>query len=258
MAARIVVPEIVELPYEYYRDNVAKSLELFDELNRLGKPRLPVLLYRLALCAEAGLRGPGGPGCPDVAVRPDQANDGDVPRGHREGTDLGDHPALLQPDRLRSRPETGYHLRDARTWFRSSRRPRSGTARSSRSRAPTTPRVTAPASGTTSTPGTSRGASPRGREVRRRDRGRGRAVHLYQSAAVTASRSRGWSRRSSGCSARGAEVEAPPRPGDAVGASANADKAAELLGWRTESTLEQALASALAWGEKRKEILGYE
>src|SRR5687768_11184269 len=32
MAARIVVPESVEKPYEYYRDNVAKSLEMFDEL----------------------------------------------------------------------------------------------------------------------------------------------------------------------------------------------------------------------------------
>src|SRR3954452_17360985 len=40
MAARIVVPESVERPYEYYRDNVAKSLELFDELNALGKPRV--------------------------------------------------------------------------------------------------------------------------------------------------------------------------------------------------------------------------
>ena len=40
MAARIVVPESVEKPYEYYRDNVAKSLELFDELEKLGKPRL--------------------------------------------------------------------------------------------------------------------------------------------------------------------------------------------------------------------------
>ncbi|MCY7394807.1 MAG: NAD-dependent epimerase/dehydratase family protein, partial [Nocardioides sp.] len=39
MAARIVVPESVQLPYEYYRDNVAKSLELFDQLHRLGKPR---------------------------------------------------------------------------------------------------------------------------------------------------------------------------------------------------------------------------
>ena len=40
MAARIVVPESVERPYEYYRDNVAKSLELFDELVWLGKPRV--------------------------------------------------------------------------------------------------------------------------------------------------------------------------------------------------------------------------
>src|SRR6476619_786241 len=40
MAARIVVPESVEQPYEYYRDNVAKSLELFDQLVALGKPRV--------------------------------------------------------------------------------------------------------------------------------------------------------------------------------------------------------------------------
>ena len=40
MAARIVVPESVAQPYEYYRDNVAKSLELFDELVALGKPRV--------------------------------------------------------------------------------------------------------------------------------------------------------------------------------------------------------------------------
>ena len=40
MAARIVVPESAAIPYEYYRDNVAKSLELFDQLQRLGKPRV--------------------------------------------------------------------------------------------------------------------------------------------------------------------------------------------------------------------------
>ena len=40
MAARIVVPESVEQPYAYYRDNVAKSLELFDQLVALGKPRV--------------------------------------------------------------------------------------------------------------------------------------------------------------------------------------------------------------------------
>jgi UDP-glucose 4-epimerase len=53
-------------------------------------------------------------------------------------------------------------------------------------------------------------------------------------------------------------TEAPPRPGDAVGAFANVDRSAELLGWHTELSLEDAIASALAWGEKREEILGYE
>ncbi|MBA2463697.1 MAG: NAD-dependent epimerase/dehydratase family protein, partial [Nocardioidaceae bacterium] len=47
----------------------------------------------------------------------------------------------------------------------------------------------------------------------------------------------------------------PPRPGDAVGAFANADKAARLLGWHTESSLDDAIASALAWGERRAELL---
>src|SRR4051794_33709778 len=40
MAARIVVPESVAEPYGYYRDNVSKSLEMFDELLSLGKPRV--------------------------------------------------------------------------------------------------------------------------------------------------------------------------------------------------------------------------
>jgi UDP-glucose 4-epimerase len=42
------------------------------------------------------------------------------------------------------------------------------------------------------------------------------------------------------------------------GAFANVDKAQRLLDWRSELSLEDAIASALAWGEKRQEILGYE
>ncbi|MCW2797198.1 NAD-dependent epimerase/dehydratase family protein, partial [Nocardioides sp.] len=53
-------------------------------------------------------------------------------------------------------------------------------------------------------------------------------------------------------------TEAPPRPGDVVGAFANVDKSVRLLDWRTRLTLEDAIASALAWGDKRQEILGYE
>ncbi len=51
--------------------------------------------------------------------------------------------------------------------------------------------------------------------------------------------------------------EAPPRPGDVAGAYANADRALELLGWKAEHSIEEGIASALAWGQKRKEILGY-
>lgn len=39
-AALIVVPESVERPYEYYRENVGKSLELFRVLNALGCKRI--------------------------------------------------------------------------------------------------------------------------------------------------------------------------------------------------------------------------
>ena len=52
--------------------------------------------------------------------------------------------------------------------------------------------------------------------------------------------------------------EAPSRPGDVPGAFANVDRSHELLGWHHELSLEEAIASALAWGEKRQEILGYE
>ena len=52
-------------------------------------------------------------------------------------------------------------------------------------------------------------------------------------------------------------VEAPPRPGDAVGAYANVDRARELLKWSAQHTLAEGIASALAWNAKRVDVLGY-
>jgi UDP-glucose 4-epimerase len=52
--------------------------------------------------------------------------------------------------------------------------------------------------------------------------------------------------------------EAPARPGDAIGAYANVDKVHGVLGWRSELTLDEAIRSALDWGARRKEVLGYE
>lgn len=52
--------------------------------------------------------------------------------------------------------------------------------------------------------------------------------------------------------------ETPPRPGDVAGAYANADTAGRLLGWEATSSIEEGIASALKWGEIRKSILGYQ
>ena len=51
--------------------------------------------------------------------------------------------------------------------------------------------------------------------------------------------------------------EMPPRPGDVAGAYANADTAERLLGWKARLSIEQGIADALKWGQVRKEILGY-
>jgi len=52
--------------------------------------------------------------------------------------------------------------------------------------------------------------------------------------------------------------EMPPRPGDVAGAYANVDTARRLLGWEPKLSIEQAIADALQWGRLRREILGYD
>jgi len=54
------------------------------------------------------------------------------------------------------------------------------------------------------------------------------------------------------------KVEAPPREGDVAGAYANADKALELLHWKTELTIEDGIRDALQWGKIRETILKFD
>jgi len=49
----------------------------------------------------------------------------------------------------------------------------------------------------------------------------------------------------------------PPRPGDIAGAYANADKAKRLLGWKAEKSIEEGIADALKWGKVRDTIIHY-
>lgn len=52
--------------------------------------------------------------------------------------------------------------------------------------------------------------------------------------------------------------EGPPRPGDVAGAYANVTKAKRLLDWRASHTVEDGIRSALAWAAKRNQVLGCE
>jgi UDP-glucose 4-epimerase len=51
--------------------------------------------------------------------------------------------------------------------------------------------------------------------------------------------------------------EAPPRPGDVAGAYANANRAKDWLGWKTGLSIEQGIADALKWGAMRASVLPY-
>lgn len=55
-----------------------------------------------------------------------------------------------------------------------------------------------------------------------------------------------------------AKVETQPRPGDVAGAYANADKAKALLGWEAELPIEKGIEDALKWGEIREGILHFD
>jgi UDP-glucose 4-epimerase len=54
------------------------------------------------------------------------------------------------------------------------------------------------------------------------------------------------------------KVETEPRPGDVAGSYCNADTAGRLLGWEAELSIEQGIADALKWGEVRQKILKFD
>jgi UDP-glucose 4-epimerase len=262
MAARIVVPESVEKPYEYYRNNVAKSLELFDELNALGKTRVlfssSASLYATKDDFEVTEQDPLDPQSPYARTKRMME---EVLQDMAAATDLRAiilryfNPIGSDPDL-----ESGIYAKepshvlgqlvmaargqkDSFTITGTEHPTRDGTgirdyihvwdlARAHVRAIEQFDEVTA-AAGTPSViinVGTGSGVTVRELVVAF-ENVFGRQVPV---------------------------TEAPPRPGDAIGAFANVDRSAELLGWRTELSLEDAIASALAWGEKREEILGYE
>ena len=261
MAARIVVPESVEVPYEYYRDNVAKSLEMFDELTALGKGRIifssTASLYALTPQFEVTEEDPVDPTSPYARTKRMMEM---VLEDLARASDLRAiilryfNPIGADPDL-----ETGYHLRDATH---------------------VVPLMAQTALGFRDTFTITGTDHPTRDGTGIRDyihvwdlaRAHVRAVEEFDGVLAKVGEPYTYINLGAGDGVTVRELlaavervvgrpvpvtEAPPRPGDAAGAFANADKAAELLGWRTELSLDEAIASALAWGERRKDVLGY-
>ncbi len=259
-AASIVVPESVAKPYAYYRNNVAKSLELFDTLLELGKPRVVFSssgsVYAPSETFEVHEGSPLAPASPyartkhvmemamaDIASATDLrsimlryfnpiGSDPDYRSGVYDPVPsfvLGRLVAAARGDidsfaitgtDLPTRDGTG--IRDyIHVW---------DLARAHVVAVERFDEVLA-VEGSTST-----------------------AINLGTGSGTTVRELLASFERVSG--ARVPTRELPPRPGDAVGAYANVDKARRLLGWTTQLGIDDGIASALEWGRRRDALLG--
>jgi UDP-glucose 4-epimerase len=262
MAARIVVPESVARPYEYYRDNVAKSLELFDELNGLGKTRVlfssSASLYATKDDFEVTENDALDPQSPYARTKRMME---EVLQDMAVATDLRAiilryfNPIGSDPDL-----ESGIYAKEPSHVLGQLVMAARGQKDSFT---------------ITGTEHPTRDGTGIRDYIHVWDLARAhvRAIEQFDeviaaadapSVVINVGTGSGVTVRelvSSFEKVFGQDVpvtEAPPRPGDAVGAFANVDRSARLLGWHTELTLDDAIASALAWGAKREEILGYE
>jgi len=262
MAARIVVPESMEIPYEYYRDNVAKSLELFDELVAVGLPRVlfssSASLYATKEGFEVTEDDVLSPASPYARTKRMMEQ---VLEDLASATDLRAiilryfNPIGSDPDL-----ESGIYVKEPSHVL---------------GQLVLAARGQKPSFTITGTEHPTRDGTGIRDYIHVWDLARAhvRAIERFDdvlaaveapSAIINVGTGDGVTVRELVASFErvfGQQVpitEAPPRPGDAVGAFANVDRSAELLDWRTELTIDDAIASALAWADKRQEILGYE
>ena len=261
MAARVVVPESVAEPYLYYRDNVAKSLELFDCLADLDKPRVlfssSASVYAFAETFEVDESAPVDPQSPYARTKlVMEMVLGDLAAAGRLRAvvlryfnPIGSDPGL----------HTGIHVREPSHVLGQLVRAATG-----QQEAFTITGVEHP---------TRDGTGLRD-YIHVWDLAKAHVAAVEQfdallervgqpSVLLNVGTGSGVTVRELVAAferAFGQTVpvrEAPPREGDAIGAFANVDRIHRLLGWRAESTLEEAIRSALEWSARRPEVLGY-
>lgn len=270
MAAQIIVPESVDHPYDYYYNNVAKSLEFFDQLTALGKPRV---LFSSSASLYATKPPTAQPQVSDFEVIEEDALEPGSPYARTKRMMEQILIDLAAASELRaiilryfnpigSDPDlqSGIYVKEPSHVLGQlvlAARGQKDTFTITGTEHPT----------------------PDGTGIRDYihvwdlAQAHVRAVERFDevlesvdatSTIINVGRGAGVSVRELVASFErvfGSAVpvaEAPPRPGDAVGAYANVDRAHELLGWQAELGIEEAIRDALAWTAKRHEILGYE
>jgi UDP-glucose 4-epimerase len=262
MAARTVVPESVARPFEYYRDNVSKSLELFDELRSLGRPRVvfssSASVYAVKRTFEVVETDPLDPPSPyartkqmmEVILR-DLAEAGGLralilryfnPIGSDPDLTSGiyvNHPSHV----LGQLVMAARGVQETFTITGTQHSTRDGTGIRDYIHVWDVARAHVR-------------AVERFDEVLARTEASTATMNIGTGSGVTVRELVAAFERVYGQKVR--VTEAPPRPGDAVGAYANVDRAADLLGWRAASSIEDGIASALAWADRRRSVLGYE
>ncbi len=262
MAARIVVPESVEQPYMYYRENVAKSMELFDQLVTLGKPRVlfssSASVYALAddfEVRETSRLEPASPYARTKHMMEQVLTDMAEATGLRAIILRYFNPMGSDPDL-----ESGVYIREPSHVIGQL---------------------------VMAAQGQQEAFTITGVDLPTRDgTGLRDYVHVWDLAQAHVAAVEQFDEvlakvdapstvinigTGDGITVRElvtafekvfgeplAVKEAGPRPGDAIGSFANVDKAREVLGWRSRLTVEEAIESALGWAKKRKDVLGYE
>ena len=263
-AALIIVPESTEMPYEYYRENIAKSIELFHTLNELGckkilvsssasvydtvpgfmvtessplNPKSPYARTKYMMemilkdfCQAYGMQGIALRYFNPIGADPKLRSGLQVPKpslvvGQMVNVALGNQAEFkITGTTWPTRDGTG--IRDyIHVWDLAQ----------------------AHVLAATDFEGVFQRAGQEAGNYLAINLGNGRGVTVRE---ILAAFEKVWGRPI-------AKGDYPARPGDVAGAYANGDLARRLIGWEPKMSLEQAVSDALRWGEKRESVLGY-
>jgi UDP-glucose 4-epimerase len=261
-AALIVVPDSVVQPYEYYRENVAKSMEFFHNLNRLGYPRVvfssSAAIYDVVPGFMVTEESPLKPQSPysrtkfmmEMVLKDYCSAYGMKGIALRYFNPIGADPKMRSGIHVKKPSHVLGKLVDVAM----GREPvfeitgvdwptRDGSGM--RDYIHVWDLAQAHLKAMSDFDGVFARAGATGEPYQVINLGTGRGVTVREIYEAF-------------CRVYGVRIpmrEAPPRPGDVAGSYANADKALHLLGWKAEQPIDEGIRTALQWGEVRVKML---